>query len=83
MNYLFAGLAVYKLVQLFNSLTPREAMPWVKVLLGILLGYALSFPFGLPDRWTSGLVVATIASASHTVLRCFTLFGDMAFKKSK
>jgi hypothetical protein len=83
MSYLLAGLAVYKLMQLLNSLTPREAMPWVKVLTGIILGYAIAIPFSVPDRWTSGLVVATIASACHGVLRCITLFGDMALKKSK
>lgn len=82
MNYLIAGLAVYKLVQLLNTLTPKEAMPWVKVLAGIILGYSASFVLNLPDKWTSGLVVATIASACHGLLRLMTLYGDLAARKT-
>lgn len=82
MNYLLAGLAVYKIMQLLNALTPREAMPWVKVSVGILLGYLVSIPLGLPDAWMSGLVVATLASVCHGVSRCLTFLGDMAHKKS-
>lgn len=82
MNYLLAGLAVYKLMQLFNTITPKEAMPWVKVLVGIILGYGVSFVINLPDKWTSGLVVATIASACHGLLRLLTLHGDLAARKT-
>lgn len=82
MNYLLSGLAVYKVMQLLNSLTPREAMPWVKVLVGIIAGYATAFIINLPDKWTSGLVVATIASACHGILRLITLHGDLAGRKS-
>ena len=82
MNYLLAGLAVYKLMQFLNTLTPKEAMPWVKVLCGILLGYAVAFVTNLPDMWTSGLVVATIASACHGLLRLMTLHGDLAARKT-
>lgn len=82
MNYVLAGMAVYKLMQLLNSLTPREAMPWVKVLAGVILGYTTAFILNLPDKWTAGLVVATIASACHGILRLMTLHGDLAGKKS-
>lgn len=82
MNYLLAGLAVYKLMQLMNTLTPKEAMPWVKVLFGILLGYGVAFVTNLPDVWTSGLAVATIASACHGLLRLLTLHGDLAARKT-
>lgn len=82
MNYIIAGLAVYKLVQVLDLLTPREAMPWVKVLVGVLLGYGASFVLQIEDIWTSGLVVATIAGACHGLLRMITLVGDMAQRKS-
>ena len=82
MSYMLAGFAVYKLMQLLNTLTPKEAMPWVKVLVGIVFGYGVSFIINLPDKWTSGLVVATIASACHGLLRLVTLHGDLAARKT-
>lgn len=82
MTYLVAGLAVYKLVQLLNVLTPREAMPWVKILAGVIFGYGASFVLNVQDIWTSGLVVATLAGATHSLLRLLTLTGDLAHKKS-
>jgi hypothetical protein len=82
MNYVIAALAVYKLVQLLNVLTPREAMPWVKILAGVAFGYGASFVLSIEDMWTSGLVVATLAGACHGVLRMITLVGDMSQRKS-
>lgn len=82
MNYIIAGLAVYKLVQLLNVLTPREAMPWVKIIAGVVFGYGASFVLNIEDMWTSGLVVATLAGACHGVLRMITLVGDMSQRKS-
>lgn len=82
MNYLIAGLAVYKLMQLLNAFTPREAMPWVKITAGVVFGYAVSFLFYFEHRWTAGLVVATIASACHAVLRLITLHGDFAARRT-
>jgi hypothetical protein len=81
-NYLISALAVYKVMQFLNIMTPKEAMPWVKVLVGILLGYSVSFVTNLPDKWVSGLVVATLASACHGVLRIITLHGDLAARKT-
>jgi hypothetical protein len=69
-------------MQFLNIMTPKEAMPWVKVLAGILLGYSVSFVTNLPDKWVSGLVVATLASACHGVLRIITLHGDLAARKT-
>ena len=82
MKYIIAGLAVYKLMQFANTMTPKEAMPWVKVLTGVALGYGVSFVINVPDKWTSGLVVATIAGACHGILRVITLHGDLAARKT-
>lgn len=82
MTYVIAGLAVYKLIQVLDLLTPREAMPWVKVVLAVALSYGISFLVQIEELWTSGLVVATLAGATHTLLRLLTLTGDMAQRKS-
>lgn len=81
MNYIIAALAVYKVVQLIDALTPKEAMPWVKVLVGIVLGYVVTFVIDLPDKWIAGLTVATLAGACHALLRLITLVGDMATRR--
>lgn len=81
MTYFLAGLAVYKAVQLLDSLSPREAMPWVKVLVGIALGYGAAVITGMDDIAIAGLAVATIASGCHSVLRLVTLLGDMALRR--
>jgi len=81
-KYIIGGLAVYKLMQFLNTMTPREAMPWVKVLTGVVLGYGVALILNIDDVWTSGLVVATIASVSHGVLRVLTLCGDYMAKKT-
>lgn len=82
MTYLLTALAVYKVVQMLDLLTPREAMPWVKVVAGIVLGYGASFLVDVENRWTAGLTIATLAGACHGVLRLVTLLGDMAQRKS-
>lgn len=82
MTYLLAGLAVYKLVQILDLLTPKEAMPWVKVLVGTAIGYGVSFIVDVDNQWIGGLVIATIAGACHGVLRLITLMGDMSQRKS-
>ena len=82
MNYIIAGLAVYKLIQVLALLTPREAMPWVKVVLAVAISYGISFVVQIDELWTSGLVVATLAGATHTLLRLLTLTGDMAQRRS-
>lgn len=81
MTYFLAGLAVYKIVQFLDSMSPREAMPWVKVTLGILFGYGAAFLAGMEHPAIAGLAVATIASGCHSVLRLVTLLGDMALRR--
>lgn len=82
MNYIIGALAVYKLLQLVDALLPREAMPWVKIIVGIVVSYGASFVVGVDNYWIGGLGIATLAGACHTALRCLTLTGDMALRKS-
>lgn len=82
MNYILAGLAVYKTIQVLDSLTPREAMPWVKIIFGVLLGYLSLTLISVPNKAVGGLAVATIAGTVHAVLRLLTLLGDWAQRKS-
>lgn len=83
MNYLIAALAVYKIVQLLDALSPKEAMPWVKVLAGIVFGYIVALVTHVPNGWTAGLTVATLAGATHGVLRFITLIGDSAGHRTR
>lgn len=82
MEYLVCSLAVYKLMQALDALAPREAMPWVKVLAGIVLGYGAAAIARLDHVLLSGLAVATLAGSVHAVLRLVTLVGDLARKRS-
>jgi hypothetical protein len=82
MSLIIASLAVYKLMQTLDALSPREAMPWVKVLAGIALGYGAAAVARLDDVILSGLAVATLAGSVHAVLRLVTLVGDLARKRS-
>ena len=82
MNYIICALAVYKAIQIIESLLPKEVMPWVKVLTGTVLSYITIFIVPFDDRWLAGLAVATLAGTVHTLLRLLTLMGDMSFKRS-
>ena len=82
MNYILAGLAVYKAIQVLDALTPKEAMPWVKIVFGVLLGYLSLTLIDVPNVALGGLAVATIAGTVHAVLRLMTLMGDWAHRKS-
>lgn len=82
MNYLIAALAVYKTIQLIDSLTPKEAMPWVKIVASILIGYAAQYPAQVDNYFIGGLVIAALAGTIHAVLRLLTLWGDVAQKKT-
>lgn len=79
---LVASLAVYKLVQVLDAISPREAMPWVKVLVSVALSYPAAIIAGVSNVALGGLAVATVAGTIHAVLRLITLTGDMARKKS-
>ena len=82
MNYIIAGLAVYKMLQILDVLTPKEAMPWVKIILGVLLGYVSTLLLTVPNIPLSGLVIGTIAGTVHGLLRLLTLLGDWAQRKA-
>lgn len=82
MNLFLCSLAVYKVVQIINSLLPREPMPWVKVIAATAISYIFVIAFQLDDPWITGLAVATVASGVHTLLRLLTLAGDYAQRKS-
>lgn len=82
MNYIICALAVYKALQIIESLLPKEVMPWVKVLAGTMLSYITIFIVHFEDRWLAGLAVATLAGMVHTLLRLLTLIGDMSYKRS-
>ena len=82
MSLILASLAVYKLMQALDALTPREAMPWVKVLAGVVLGYGAAAIARLEHLAISGLAVATLAGSVHAVLRLLTLAGDLTRKRS-
>jgi len=82
MDILISSLAVYKVVQVLDSLSPREAMPWVKILLGVLLSYPAGLLMGVEDLLMSGLAIATLSGTVHSVLRWFTLSGDAAHRRS-
>lgn len=82
MLLIVAGIAVYKFVQLVDSLLPKEPMPWVKLLASICCGYAAAVIVGMEDIALAGLAVATVAGATHTLLRLLTLAGDYAQRKS-
>lgn len=81
MLYIIAGLAVYKLVQILDAVSPKEAMPWVKILVATLLSYGAAALVGIDRWWIAGLTVATIASACHGVMRFITLWGDYLYRK--
>jgi hypothetical protein len=82
MKLLICALAVYKLIQVIDSLLPKEPMPWVKLLASVALSYGASALVGLDNPIISGLAVATVAGATHSLLRWATLAGDYAQRKS-
>jgi len=82
MEIILCSLAVYKLVQIAEALSPREAMPWVKVIVATAISYVIGAIFQVEDLWISGLCIATLASTVHAVLRLLTLTGDMTYRKS-
>lgn len=82
MNYLLAGLAVYKTIQLLDILTPKEAMPWVKITASVVFGYIAQYLISVDNYYIGGLVIASLAGAVHAMLRLVTLWGDVAQKKA-
>lgn len=82
MGLIIGSLAVYKTMQVIDALSPREAMPWVKIVVGVFLSYGAVLILGIQDIALSGLAVATVSSSIHTVLRFLTLSGDAARRRS-
>lgn len=80
---IISALAVYKAAQLLDALSPREAMPWVKLIVVIALSYGAAALADLDGLLISGLAVATLAGAAHSVLRLITLLGDRASKQAR
>lgn len=89
MTLIIASLAVYKLIHLLTSVLPREPMPWVKVVAGIVLSAVavlISDSMGLDNNFGNfvllAFAVATLAGLTHTTLRLLTYLGDMAARKA-
>jgi hypothetical protein len=82
MLIIIVSLATYKLMQVIDTFLPKEPMPWVKVLAGVVLGYAGALLANLDYPLFAGLAVATLAGTVHSVLRLLTLAGDLARKRS-
>lgn len=80
---ILSGLAVYKAAQVLDALSPREAMPWVKLLVVTALSYGAATLANLDHLLISGLAVATLAGAVHSVLRLLTLLGDRASRQTR
>lgn len=82
MNYLLGALAVYKIVHAIDVLTPKEAMPWVKVMFALLISFIVAFIVHVDNVFIGGCAIATLAGTVHTVLRLLVLLGDMAQRKA-
>jgi hypothetical protein len=82
MDYIIAALAVYKIVQLADALTPKEAMPWVKIIFTVILSYPITLVLGTPNPYIDGLAVATLAGVCHAVVRLVMLLGDNIKRKA-
>lgn len=76
MSLLLCALAVYKVVQILDALTPKEAMPWVKVMVSTVISFGAAALMGTGNLVIYGFAVATVAGTVHTVLRLLTLMGD-------
>jgi len=79
---IICGMAVYKVVQLVESMLPREVMPWVKLLFTVLLSVGVTFVTGMDNEVVNGFAVATVAGATHSLLRMITLCGDLLLRRS-
>ena len=82
MNLVIASLAVYKVLQLIDSLLPKEAMPWVKILASIALSYISCLAIDTDSIIVDGAAIAAMSGTVHAVLRLLTLSGDAAHRKS-
>ena len=81
MDYIIGALAVYKIVHVVDNLTPKEAMPWVKVLFSFVVSVLVAFALHIPNVYIAGCAVATLAGIVHAVLRLVMLLGDMTQRR--
>ena len=81
MEYLLGALAVYKTIHLLELAVP-PVMPWVKVVSATVLGYGVSLILQTPHLFVDGLIIATVASGVHSLLRFATLAGDLVMRKA-
>jgi hypothetical protein len=82
MDLIIAGLAVYKVLQFIDSLLPKEAMPWVKLLASLSLSYGACALISTENILINGAAVAALSGTVHSVLRLLTLSGDAASRKN-
>lgn len=82
MDYIIGALAVYKAVHLLELALPRPVETWVKVAASVVLSYAAAVLLWTDHLPISGLVIATLASVIHAVLRLLTLAGDLAMRRT-
>jgi hypothetical protein len=82
MDYILGALAVYKITHVLDMLTPKEAMPWVKVVFSLLVSFIIAFVLGIPNIAIAGCAIATLAGTVHALIRLITLVGDMTQRKT-
>ena len=82
MDYIIGALAVYKAVHLLELTLPRPVETWVKVAASVVLSYGAAVLLRADYLPISGLVIATLASGVHAVLRLLTLAGDLAMRRT-
>lgn len=82
MQYILVALTVYKIVQVLDALTPKEAMPWVKIIFSLLVSLVITVSLRMPDPFIAGCAVAALAGIVHSLIRLIVLVGDMAQRKS-
>ena len=82
MDYIIGALAVYKVVHLLELALPRPVETWVKVAASVVLSYAAAVLLWTDHLPISGLVIATLASVIHAVVRLLTLAGDLAMRRT-
>lgn len=82
MDYIIGALAVYKAVHLLELALPRPVETWVKVAASVVLSYGAAVILWTDHLSLAGLVIATLASGVHAVLRLLTLAGDLAMRRT-
>ena len=81
MDYIIGALAVYKAVHLLELALPRPVETWVKVAASVVLSYGAAVILWTDHLPLAGLVIATLASGIHAVLRLSTLVGDLVMRR--